>query len=489
MEYFEGKPLDALLKSGPVPQASVVSVIYHTADGLKKAHANAVIHRDIKPANLMMSASGEVKILDFGIAKALDAKKDITGQTVLGTPYYMSPEQAMGHTIDGRTDIYSLGITAFHLITGKRPFEAKSKVDVMMMQVKNPLPDIHGLVAGVDNRVVKLIEKMCAKKADARFQSCQELMDAVEQLPRNLGGRAADDPNVKTAAPKPISGKLPPPAPAPTVEQRASTPAPAAPGRSAPGSAMRATVPPSNRATLPPTAPPVRVGAPTPNTPGRTPRPSSQGVTVTPARQSGQGQQRPEVRQAPPPQVPKRSRPWVGILLGALGAAAIGGGFFAWQAFSKPKAAWRAPTKGWVYPGTPAPPLKKVQTVGGYGNCIFSTHPLEAGQEDAASLRTTFGIAEDMSARCYLAHQIGPNKAGEVYQEMWIDGARRKQVIYDPPLANDADQVAVDVKQEYGALLGELPSGKHIVDLWLYRQGEDAENPEQLAAGEFIVRK
>ena len=168
MEYFEGKPLDAILKMGPMSAKDLISVIRQTAEGLKKAHANSVIHRDIKPANIMMAANGDVKILDFGIAKALDAKKDLTGQTVLGTPYYMSPEQAMGQPIDARTDIYSLGITAFHLLTGKRPFEAKSKVDVMLMQVKQPLPDLRQIDSSLDERVVKLIEKMCSKQPGGR---------------------------------------------------------------------------------------------------------------------------------------------------------------------------------------------------------------------------------------------------------------------------------------------------------------------------------
>src|SRR3954466_2290402 len=136
MEYFEGRPLDALLKDGPLPAPQVVSLLRQCAEGLRKAHASNVIHRDIKPGNLMLSPSGEVKILDFGIAKLHDAKTDLTGQTVLGTPYYMSPEQAMGQPIDARTDIYSLGITAFQLLTGKRPFDAKNKVDVMVQQVK-----------------------------------------------------------------------------------------------------------------------------------------------------------------------------------------------------------------------------------------------------------------------------------------------------------------------------------------------------------------
>src|SRR5438132_10992769 len=191
MEFFDGRPLDGLLKDGPLDPAQVVSILRQTAEGLKKAHANHVIHRDIKPANIMLADNGEVKILDFGIAKLRDAKKDLTGNTVLSTPYYMSPEQAMGQPIDARTDLYSLGITAFHLLTGKKPFEARNKVDVMLMQVKQPLPSILDLVA-CDTRVVHIVEKMCAKAAGDRYQSCEELIEAVEALPKSLGGKQAE---------------------------------------------------------------------------------------------------------------------------------------------------------------------------------------------------------------------------------------------------------------------------------------------------------
>src|SRR5712692_9389058 len=204
MEYFEGKPLDELLKSlGKVPAPQVMNVLRQTAEGLKKAHANNVIHRDIKPANIMVAENGDVKILDFGIAKLRDAKKDLTGNTVLGTPYYMSPEQAMGQPIDNRTDLYSLGITAFHLLTGKKPFEAKSQVDVMLAQVKTPLPDIHDFVE-CDVRVARIVEKMCAKQPSQRFQNCDELLEALDALPKSLGGRQVEDtqPEVRKAAPR-----------------------------------------------------------------------------------------------------------------------------------------------------------------------------------------------------------------------------------------------------------------------------------------------
>src|SRR5438270_7485926 len=100
----------------------------------------------------------------------------------------MSPEQATGYAIDARSDIYSLGITAFQLLTGRKPFEAKSKIDVMLMQVKTPLPQIAQFVP-CDERVIGIVEKMCAKKPAERYQSCDELIAAVDGLPRPLGGR------------------------------------------------------------------------------------------------------------------------------------------------------------------------------------------------------------------------------------------------------------------------------------------------------------
>jgi hypothetical protein len=149
----------------------------------------------------------------------------------------------------------------------------------------------------------------------------------------------------------------------------------------------------------------------------------------------------------------------------------------------------RVPAKGWVYPGAPAPPLKKVQANGGYGNCIFSTRPLEAGKEEPGQLRTVFGTTEGLQGRCYFAHQVGPNKAGEVWQELWVDGVKRAQIIYDPPLPNDEDQLQLDVAAQHASRIAELSSGKHTFSLWILRQSEDAENPDALAAGEFTVRK
>ncbi|HZR08362.1 MAG TPA: protein kinase, partial [Myxococcales bacterium] len=362
-----------------------------------------VVHRDIKPGNIMLSPAGEVKILDFGIAKLFDAKTDLTGQTVLGTPYYMSPEQATGYAIDARSDLYSLGITAFHLLTGRKPFEAKSKVDVMLMQVKAPLPDIAGIVP-CDPRVVRVVEKMCAKKPAERFQTCDELIAALDALPRSLGGRQLDAPAKaeKTRA-------LPPPAETPKGPRRQRPTGPAAHARG----------------------------------------------------------------------------PWRAVAVGALAAMAVLGaaGFF----YLRSTAASRGhvPVEGWLERSG----LRRIQANGGYGNCVFSARELERGKEDVAALRSVFAAGDPILGRCYFPRAVGENKAGQIWEELWIDGVKRSHVIFDPALAPDDDQLALRLSSRHAARLRELSSGKHTLDVWIYRQAADADTPVPLAAGELVVRK
>ena len=452
MEYFAGKPLDLLLKEGNLSATQVVSILLQCAEGLKKAHANAVIHRDIKPANLMMSDAGDLKILDFGIAKALDAKTDLTGQTVLGTPYYMSPEQAMGRTIDGRTDIYSLGITAFHLFTGTRPFEAKSKVDVMLAQVKTPLPDMRALVPDADPRFVKLIERMCAKKQADRPQSCVALIDELSALPRSLGGRVADTDSTLASLPVDPSTTILPQPPPPAVAN------PETPARAPARSAAMSTQPPTPAAT----------------------KPSSQ-----------PGALRPDARRVPSSaDLRARRQRLVGIIAGSAAAvaiiavAAIGA-----RRGAVEKSSWRVPVAGWAWPGPPAPTLKKISGTGGFGNCVFADRELARGDDDESALRQSFAGGENIFGRCFLSQAVGPNKAGEVWQELWIDGVKRAQIIYDPPLPTDSDQLGLVVGRQHGARLADLKPGKHLIDIWIYRQPDESQPAQPLAAGEFTLRK
>jgi serine/threonine-protein kinase len=461
MEYFEGKPLDSALKTGPLSGNQVISILRRASEGLKKAHANDVIHHDIKPANIMLAPNGDVKILDFGIAKLRDAKKDLTGQNVHGTPHYMSPEQAMGQPIDARTDIYSLGITAFQLLTGKRPFEAKSKVDVMLLQVKNPLPSIHDLVE-CDKRVVQLVERMCSKQPPARFQNCDELIAALDMLPSSLGGRQADTASALPPVPK-LTPSPSPAGAAKAIDAEAPRPAPRTPPRAS------------------------IAAAPTPASIQTPPAPWLQGRLHTP---SAQPALRPPMRLGPPRAVPRAaSRMWLGVVAGG-GAALIALAALAFFMTRGPtRGVSRVPQKGWMSPGAPAPPLKRVQASGGYGNCVFAARDLERGKEEPGAVRTIFSADEPILGRCYFAHQIGANKAGEVWQELWVDGAKRAQIIYDPALPDDEDQLAMEISKRHASRLSELSAGKHTLEVWIYRQGKESDNPEPLAAGALVVRK
>ena len=410
MEYFDGQPLDVLLKQGPLAPVQVISVVRQCADGLRKAHANNVVHRDIKPGNIMMSAAGEVKILDFGVAKLRDAKKDLTGEAVLGTPYYMSPEQATGYAIDARSDIYSLGITAFQLLTGRKPFEAKSKVDVMLMQVKTPLPRIAQFVP-CDERVVGIVEKMCAKKPAERYQSCDELIAAVDALPRPLGGRQGS-----TEAPSEERTRL-----LPAAAQRAGAP-------DAPGQRQRA-------------------------------------------------RSRPETKRS--------STPWGAVAAGAAAAMLLlaAGGYFYLR--GRIAGSGGVPEAGWMSRGG----LRKVQSNGGYGNCVFSTREVERGADDPTALRAVFSAIDPIHGRCYFPRPVGENRTGQIWEELWIDGRKRAQVTFDPALSPEEDQLGLQLSGRHAARLRELSSGKHKVAVWIYRQAGGGDNVVPLAAGELVVRK
>jgi serine/threonine protein kinase len=445
MEFFEGQPLDTAVKSGPLKQSLVVSILRQTADGLKKAHVNNVVHRDIKPANIMLADNGDVKILDFGIAKLRDAKKDLTGQTVLGTPYYMSPEQAMGHPIDPRTDIYSLGITGFHLLTGKKPFEAKSKVDVMLMQVKTPLPDISTLVQ-VDSRLQKIIEKMCAKQAATRYQSTDELIDALDGLPKSLGGRQENSRGSQPVPINTITTELPAPPRQVELERAQQTP---------PRAARQPTIPPA---------------AKTP------PRPTRSPEAARPAARS------PLPASAPAAYAKKKSGAGRGIAAGVVAAVVVLGALAAFLLRSGNDQNGRVPAHGWVKQGD----LKKIQRQGGYGNCVFASKEIDP-KEDDGSVRNVFSASEPVFGRCFFAKKVGNNKQGEIWQELWVDGVKRAQIIYEP-IPSDDDSIPLSLSQQQAQRLAELSSGKHTLDVWIYRQQGDGD-AAPLAAGELIVRK
>jgi len=200
MEYCDGEPLDSILRRELFIQWDLaVNVVLQVARGLKHAHEHGIIHRDIKPANIFICKplgsgrrgdEGEVfaegfvaKILDLGLSKTLGGGSSFYTQTgvALGTPHYISPEQANGDkNIDGRTDIYSLGATFYHLVTGEPPFHASTAMAIMLKHIKEQLPNPQDIRDEIPDGVVQVIQRMMAKAPADRYPGCKELLDDLE---------------------------------------------------------------------------------------------------------------------------------------------------------------------------------------------------------------------------------------------------------------------------------------------------------------------
>lgn len=187
MEYAEGSPLDQYIQktSGPIPEQKTIFFFNQLLDGFAYAHQQGVIHRDIKPSNIIVTKEADIKILDFGIAKILKEDRHSMTKTgaKLGTVLYMSPEQVQGKAADKRTDVYSLGITLFEMLTGRCPYDAQSHTEYEIYDkiVKSPLPSAKTFYPAVSDRMQALIDKATAKDPDQRFQSCEEFKDALNQ--------------------------------------------------------------------------------------------------------------------------------------------------------------------------------------------------------------------------------------------------------------------------------------------------------------------
>jgi serine/threonine-protein kinase len=191
MEYVEGSNLDEDLKqSGPMPIDDIVQAVLQMVDGFGYAHENGIVHRDIKPSNVMVDSSGKVKITDFGIAKILgDSKLTKTG-TGAGSLHYMSPEQIEGKPIDTRTDIYSLGITLYQMITGKVPFSDESEFVVMRAHLDQIPTSPSQLRSDTPSELDRIVLKMLEKRPEDRYDSMETL---ARELKRLSGPVTGDD--------------------------------------------------------------------------------------------------------------------------------------------------------------------------------------------------------------------------------------------------------------------------------------------------------
>ena len=181
MEFVEGRTLDVVIKQGRVDDhVFAADVLKQTGAALDYAHQRGIVHRDVKPANLMLTSGGAVKIMDFGIARAGSSNLTQTG-AVMGTPSYMSPEQVKGETVDGRSDQFSLGVIAYEMVTGKKPFASESVTSVIFKIVSSPPETPAALCPWISPALDAVILKSLSKAAADRFESCQVFADGFAQ--------------------------------------------------------------------------------------------------------------------------------------------------------------------------------------------------------------------------------------------------------------------------------------------------------------------
>jgi serine/threonine-protein kinase len=201
MEFIDGKGLERIiLDGGPMPVERAASLAAQVAQALDFAHKNGVVHRDIKPANIMIEAGDRVKVTDFGIAKVTESADHLTMTgSLLGTPSYMSPEQARGAAIDGRSDLFSVGCVLYELLAGKKAFRGESITALIFKIITEEPPPIRELAKDVPDEMVRIVQKALAKTADARYQTGDELAADLLQLTRPGSAptlRASETPTV-----------------------------------------------------------------------------------------------------------------------------------------------------------------------------------------------------------------------------------------------------------------------------------------------------
>ena len=192
MELIEGEPLSTMIARGPMLPADAVRVTAHVADGLDEAHAKGIVHRDIKPDNILVSKK-VVKVLDFGIAKHVGGTADpalTQGGMVMGTPHYMSPEQALGRAVDARTDIFSLGVVLYEMLSGQKPFTGEASTQILLQIVMNEPRDIAQAAFGITPALAAVVRRCMQKQPDQRYANCDELQKALADCLKEDPGRA-----------------------------------------------------------------------------------------------------------------------------------------------------------------------------------------------------------------------------------------------------------------------------------------------------------
>jgi len=199
VEFVRGETLDSLIRrSGAMPCESAIALFCQALEGIDHAHRMGIIHRDIKPANMMLTETGTLKVMDFGIARVLGTSRMTRQGNIVGTIEYMSPEQVRGLETDARSDIYSLGILLYEMLTGRVPFSSYSEYDLMQMQIEAAPQPPRVFYAQIPQAVEQAIMRSLAKRGEARFQGAGEfrnsLLSALGSAPKTAAVRPAASP-------------------------------------------------------------------------------------------------------------------------------------------------------------------------------------------------------------------------------------------------------------------------------------------------------
>jgi serine/threonine protein kinase len=203
MEYVPGYSLGERLKKGPIPALEMVEYAAQAALGLAHAHEQGIVHRDIKPSNILRNREGRIKILDLGLGVLMEADSAATFATAdgiaVGTVDYMSPEQACGRDVDGRSDVYGLGCAMYHLMTGRLPFPGSSPIERLGKRISGRHVPITEYLPDLPSNFVRVLDKMMAHKPHERFAGAAELAVALQSLirtrPKSLGAESPPSPS------------------------------------------------------------------------------------------------------------------------------------------------------------------------------------------------------------------------------------------------------------------------------------------------------
>ena len=200
MRYMTGGSLSERINTGSLSVLETAKIIERLSSALDEAHIKGIVHRDLKPGNILFDHIGEPYVSDFGIAKIAQAQgaATVTGGGIIGTPAYMSPEQAQGDKVDGRSDIYALGVIVFEMLTGRQPYEADTPMAVVVKHITDPIPHILDVNPNLPADLEHIIERAMAKNRDERYANAREFATALLAVARGESPTVSPTSSVKT---------------------------------------------------------------------------------------------------------------------------------------------------------------------------------------------------------------------------------------------------------------------------------------------------